>query len=147
MPIIVIVVVNYAIIILVIVVTTTRALFTFLESYNTQVERFGQGIRMSQLRKQLQQLVTCLLELADLLAKEKFSTCTALYRFGTDRIELLTWAESLTQLSSASICEVQVIGQGRSLDRRPLNKEVEDRVTGAVIGRNSGTYRSRQILS
>lgn len=88
--IIVVIVVNNAIIILAIVVTINRPLLTIAESYITHVERAGQGVRRSQIRKQLQQLVTSLLELADTMAKETFTTCTSLYKISTDRNELLT---------------------------------------------------------
>ncbi len=88
--IIVVIVVNNAIIILTIVVTIHRTLPTVAESYITHVERAGQGFRRSQIRKQLQQLVTSLLELGDPMAKETFTTCTPLYKISTDRNESLT---------------------------------------------------------
>jgi len=78
LAIIVVIVVNNAIICLAIVVTINRTLLTVAESYITHVERAGQGICRPPIRKQLQQLRASLLELADQIAKETFTTCTPL---------------------------------------------------------------------
>lgn len=86
--IIVVIVVNNAIIILAIVVIINRTLLTVAESYITHIERAGQGVRRD--REFERRFNTSLLELADPLARETFTTCTPLYKISTDWNKLLT---------------------------------------------------------
>lgn len=80
--IIVVIVVNNAIIILAIVVTINRTLLAVAEGFITHIERAGQGVRRG--HEVERNFNTSLLELADPLAKETFTTCTPLYRISID---------------------------------------------------------------